>query len=217
VTLRKRTLGLIVFLGFIISAPFVLAQGTEKSILAPVIGVIDFSRTVRSSMAGKSVIAQINQQHATYQKDIQAVTAELEKSRQELARQRTLLDPKVFADRRRKFQEKARRLQLNVQKVKKQLDASFASGMQEIEVVLAEIVSELAKEKGINIVMNAGRVKGTILFVDSHLVISGEAIERLNKKLPSIDLHLPTKKESLLGSSNPGASNQPTKVAPARR
>ncbi|MBL4720283.1 MAG: OmpH family outer membrane protein [Alphaproteobacteria bacterium] len=164
---------------------------------APIIGVIDFSGTVRSSDAGKSVVAQISEQQAAYQKNIQSVTAELEKSRQELARQRTLLDPKVFTDRRRQFQEKARRLQQSVQKVKNQLDASFATGMQEIEIVLAEIVNQVAKENGINIVMNAGRVKGTILFVDSQLVISGEALKRLNKRLPSVDLKLPKVKESL--------------------
>ena len=214
--IRKFALGLFVFFALVITTPIVRAQSSGKSVPAPVIGVIDFSRTVRSSAAGKSVIAQINQQHATYQKDIQAVTAELEKSRQELARQQTLLDPKVFNDRRTKFQEKARRLQLNVQKVKKQLDASFANGMREIEIVLAEIVNEVAKEKGINIVMNAGRVKGTILFVDSQLVISGEALERLNNKLPSMDLKLPTKKETLLGTPNSGKPAQPAKVAPVR-
>jgi Skp family chaperone for outer membrane proteins len=216
VFIRRFALGLFVFFALAITAPVLQAQNSGKPIPAPVIGVIDFSQTVRGSEAGKSVIAQINQQHATYQKDIQTVTAELEKSRQELARQQTLLDPKVFNDRRRKFQEKARRLQLNVQKVKKQLDASFATGMREIEIVLAEIINEVAKEKGINIVMNAGRVKGTILFVDSQLVISREALERLNKKLPTMDLKLPTKKETLSGAPNSAKNTQPATAAPAR-
>ena len=175
----------------------VSAQATKPATFpVPVIGVIDFVRTVRSSSAGQGIIAQINEQHAAYQKEIQAVTASLEKSRQELARQQTLLDPKVFSERRSKFQGEARRLQQNVQKIKKQLDAAFAKGMKQIEIVLAEILTKIAKEKGINLIMNAGRVQGTVLFVDSRLVVSDEALRRLNARLPKVDLKLPEAKKA---------------------
>lgn len=188
-------LGLILLL---LSVPMsVSAQATKPAPLpAPVIGVIDFVRTVRSSSAGQDIIAQINEQHAAYQKEIQAVTAALEQSRQELARQQTLLDPKVFSERRTKFQDEARRLQQNVKKIKKQLDAAFAKGMKQVEIVLAEVLSEIAEEKGINLIMNAGRVQGTVLFVNSRLVVSDEALKRLNARLPKVDLKLPKAKKA---------------------
>lgn len=178
----------------LLAAPLSVLAQTKSSVTfpTPVIGVVDFARTVRGSSAGQGVIAQINERHAAYQKEIQAVTAELEQSRQELARQQTLLDPKVFSERRAKFQNKARRLQQSVQKIKKQLDATFARGMQKVEVVLADVLSEIAKEKGINIIMNAGRVRGTILFVNSQIVISKDAMDRLNARLPKVELELPT-------------------------
>jgi Skp family chaperone for outer membrane proteins len=195
--MANKSLTFLVLLGLILvdTSMTVSAQTPKPAPFpTPVIGVIDFVRTVRSSSAGQDIIAQINEQHAAYQKEIQAVTATLEQSRQELARQQTLLNPKVFSERRAKFQDEARRLQQNVQKIKKQLDAAFAKGMKQVELVLAEILSKIAKEKGINIIMNAGRVQGTILFVDSRLVVSKEALKRLNARLPKVDLQLPKAK-----------------------
>jgi Skp family chaperone for outer membrane proteins len=186
----------------LLAEPLSVVAQTKKTapFPVPVIGVVDFARTVRGSLAGQGVIAQINGQHAAYQKEIQGVTAELEQSRQELARQQTLLDPKVFSERRAKFQNKARRLQQSVQKIKKQLDATFARGMQKVEVVLADVLSEISKEKGINIIMNAGRVRGTVLFVDSRIVISKEAMSRLNARLPKVELELPPMNKKAVGS-----------------
>ncbi len=184
----------------LLATPIAVSAQTAKPapFPVPVIGVIDFVKTVRSSSAGQHIIAQINEQHAVYQKEIQSVTAELEQSRQELARQQTLLDPKIFSERRAQFQNKAQRLQKNVQKIKKQLDAAFSKGMKQVEIALAEVLSEIAKEKGINIIMNAGRVQGTILFSDSRLLVSNEAIKRLNMSLPKFDLELPkVKNESV--------------------
>jgi Skp family chaperone for outer membrane proteins len=105
----------------------------------------------------------------------------------------------VFSERRVKFQNKARRLQQSVQKIKKQLDATFTRGMQKVEVVLADVLSEIAKEKGINIIMNAGRVRGTVLFVDSRIVISKESMNRLNTRLPKVELELPLMDKQAIG------------------
>jgi len=201
--MMKYLTGFLFVLGVLLLAEptSVRAQTTGSSQFpVPVIGVIDFARTVRSSSAGQGIIAQINEQHAAYQKEIQVVTAELEQLRQELARQQTLLNPKVFSERRAKFQDKARRLQQNVQKIKKQLDAIFAMGMQKVEVVLADVLSEISKEKGINIIMNAGRVRGTVLFVDSRIVISKEAMNLLNARLPKVELELPPMDKQVIGS-----------------
>ena len=200
--MMKYLTGFLFVLGVLLLAEptSVRAQTTGSSQFpVPVIGVIDFAKTVRSSLAGQEIIAQINEQHAAYQKDIQVVTAELEQSRQQLARQQTLLDPKVFSERRVKFQNKARRLQQSVQKIKKQLDATFTRGMQKVEVVLADVLSEIAKEKGINIIMNAGRVRGTVLFVDSRIVISKESMNRLNTRLPKVELELPLLDKQAIG------------------
>jgi len=167
----------------------------QTAIPAPLIAVIDFRGAVRVSSAGQSVIRQVNEKHAQFQKEIQDMTAKLEKSRQELSRQRTLLAPEVFKQKRDAFQARAQRYQKTVQQAQKQLDALFAQGMRQVEVTLAKVVRDIATERGVNIVMDAGPGRGLVLFADSQLVITAEARDRLNKVLPDVKINMPTAKQ----------------------
>ena len=52
-------------------APLSAQQKAARVLPAPRVAVIDFQRAVRQSAAGLSVVRQINERHAKFQKEIQ--------------------------------------------------------------------------------------------------------------------------------------------------
>ena len=158
-----------------------------------VIAVIDFSRVVRDSLAGRNVRTQTDQQQAGYQLEIQEFQSELERARQELTRQQTILSPEAFNRNRQAYEQRARELQKTVQLRKQELDQGFKQGMRLVEEEVAKILRELAAERGINIVLNATR-SGVVVFAEGALVITDEVVNRLNERLQTVTLPPPTQK-----------------------
>ena len=169
----------------------VSAQAMPKSIIA----VIDFQRVARESKAGKDVRTQVDKQHAAFQIEIKAMQAELEKVRKDLTKQQTVLAPEALNQKRKEYQTRAEQMQRGVQVRKRQLDQIFVDGMRQIELALVEVLKELAKERNINMIINAARGQGVVLFADNDIVITEEARSRLDKRLPSLTLIPPEKKK----------------------
>lgn len=157
-----------------------------RTLPAAVIAVVDFNRVVRESTAGQSILKQINDRHAGFQQEIQAITSQLEQARQELARQQSILAPEVFAQKRQEFQVRAQEYQRSVQDAQKKLDTMLRQSMRTVESTLATIVAEVATDFGANLVIDAGLGRGEVLFTDGSLVITDEAKARLNKVLPDV-------------------------------
>lgn len=187
-------------------------QAKSKRVLpTPVIAVVDFKKAVRESNAGQSILKQINARHAKFQKEIQKMTNQLEKSRQELARQQNILAPDVFAQKRQEFQTKAAQYQRTVQAAQRKLDIMLNHSMRQVEVKLAQVVATIANELGANLVIDAGQGRGDVLFTHPDLLITEAAKERLNKLLPDVKVVEPTMKPA------PGAAQKPRlQVAPAK-
>lgn len=184
------------------------APSAARKLPAPVIAVVDFKRVVRESSAGQSIIKQINQRHAGFQKEIQAITTQLEQARQELTRQQSILAPDVFAQKRQEFQVRAQQYQRSVQDAQKKLDTMLRQGMRTVETELANVVATVATELGANLVIDAGLGRGDVLFTDASLVITNEAMARLNKVLPDVKVVEP--------QPEPASGEQPKQVPGVR-
>ena len=155
-----------------------------------VIAVVDFSRILRDSLAGRDVRAQTDAQRTDYQAEIQQFQNELEKARQELKRQQTILSPEALNRKRKAYEQRARELQQTVQQRKQDLDQRFGQSMRVVEQEVAKILRELAAEKKINLIMNAAR-GGVVVFAEGELVITDEVINRLNQRLQAVPLPPP--------------------------
>ena len=199
---RRACAAIVTAMVFLWSAtPLSAQQESVRKLPMPRIAVIDFQRAVRQSAAGKSVVRQINERHAKFQKKIQTTTDQLEQARQELTRQQTILVPQVFQEKRRKFQLEAQEYQKNVQQAQRQLDAMLRQGMTKVEVALAKVLRDLATELGANIVIDAGPGRGTVLFTDALLIVTEDAKVRLDKVLP--DVKMPEPAQLPAGSGAP--------------
>ena len=169
------------------------SKGTEKlkTLPPPLIAVIDFKKAVEDSEAGKNVRRQVNERHTRIQKEIAKSTAELEKTKQELERQRAIYPPEEFKTKWRDFQVRVQQYRKSVQIEQKKLDLMMRHNMLRVEAKLAEVLRDMAQELGANVVIDAGPGRGSVLFADAALVVTEEATKRLNKAMPTIDVEEP--------------------------
>lgn len=165
----------------------------REAIPAPVIGVIDFQRVVRQSKAGKSVRRQIDERQAGFQKEVKNIQQELERARAELSERPANMTDAEFEKKRQKMRRRVADLQSLAQQRKRELDAIFNAGMRKVDLALVEVLKKLAEEQGINLILNAGRGRGLVLFAENRIVITEEALRRLDVQLPYVEL---TKSES---------------------
>lgn len=177
-------------------ASHVVAQGTEAQrsptvMPLPVVAVIDFQRVVKESAAGRSVRGEIDKRHAVFQKEIKKIKDELDAGRETMSSRPAGMADAEFTEKRKKFRARVGELTSLVQRRKRELDNLFNTGMREVDRALAEILKELAQERGINLILNAGRGRGLVLFAEGGIVITDEALRRLNERLPTALLTKP--------------------------
>lgn len=153
-----------------------------------VVGVIDFQRVVKESAAGRSVRDQMDKRRTTLQEEIKSIRQELETARAALSTREPGLTEAEFSAKRQAMRKRVGELQGIVQSRQREMDAMFNYGMGQIDIALIAILKELAEERGINLILNAGRGRGLVLFAENRIVITDEALRRLNARLPTVEL-----------------------------
>jgi len=178
-----------------LSAPAAIAEKgkseAREAIPAPVIGVIDFQRVVRQSKAGESVRRQIDDRQAGFQKEVKKIQGDLERARAELSERPANMTDAEFEKKRQAMRQRVADLQSLAQRRKRELDEIFNAGMRKVDIALVEVLKKLAEEQGINLILNAGRGRGLVLFAENRIVITDEALRRLDKQLPYVELTKP--------------------------
>ena len=155
---------------------------------APIIVVIDFQEVLRNSAAAKSIQQQLERTRATYQEDMNKKEKDLRTAEQDLAQQRAVLAPEAFQQRRRDFETRVADVQRDVSSKKRQLDLAFEENIGKVREQLLGIVDGLAKETKANLVIS----KAAVVIVEKKFDLTGEALARLDKKIASVKLVMPT-------------------------
>lgn len=153
----------------------------------PGVATIDLQRIQRDSSAAKSIKGQIEKQMASHQQEITKQENELRNAEQELNRQRTLISPEAFNERRRQFEQKVANLQRDVQNRKRDVGNSAVAAERVIEQALKEVVEQIVTERRLTLVMR----KELTVYAAPEFEITDEAMKRLNAKLPSVKVTPP--------------------------
>ena len=148
------------------------------------LAIIDIDAIRLHAAVVKDIRSQIVEFRKIFQAIIQKEEEALRNANQELARKRAILSPEAFAEERRKFEERLAEVQRMVQTRKQDLDKAQGDAMSKVEGILNGIVLEMAKEKGLDLIL---RKNQTVLGAKS-LHVTKEVLERLDKKLPSLKL-----------------------------
>jgi len=156
---------------------------------APKIAILNVDHLMRDSLASKSIRSQLEKKRAAFQGDIAKREKALRDADQKMAQQRAVLSPDAFAERQKEFQKQVADTQRYVQNLKRQLDKGFADAMRKVEKVVAEVAEDVAKKKGMNIVLTRNMVVYTIPALD----ITKPVLAQLDKKLPTVKVAVSSK------------------------
>ncbi len=178
---RRWLAGAVTVLALSLSAP---AWATAP---APVIIVVDFQSVLRDSAAAGEIQRQIAELRRSYQEEFGALEESLRTTETELSQQRESMPAEEFARRRREFEQRVADAQRDAQARRAALDLAFNQAMDSVRSNLLEVVGEIARQQGANLVLG----KAQVVLVDHALEFSEQALTELNRRLPSVTVVAP--------------------------
>jgi outer membrane protein len=149
-----------------------------------VAAVIDYQRILRDAAAARSIREQIETRRKAYQEEISKEEQRLHEADKEFAKQRSVLSPEAFAEKRREFEQDVAEVQRMVQERRRELDRMSAAALNEVKKALIEIVTSIAEERGFNLVLPSSEV----LFFSRSLDLTQEVLAKLDARLPQVRL-----------------------------
>lgn len=150
------------------------------------IGIVDVQRVLRESRASRGMRPEMDRLRKDFQKRVREEERDLRLAAQELLKQRAILAPEVFAEKRRALDEEGRKAQRAVQVRKRGLDRAFNDTMNIIFRNVFSITQAIAKEKRLNLVIE----KKFVFLAANSFDLTPEVIAQLDKKLPSVQIQL---------------------------
>ncbi|HTC82922.1 MAG TPA: OmpH family outer membrane protein [Rhizomicrobium sp.] len=149
--------------------------------------VIDRAAIMQFSKVGQDIAKQMQTYANQAKNDLSAQGKSLQAEGRNLQQQVAILAPDVKQKRLDAFRAKEEALQGAAQRKDEQLKVAFGQARAVMEQTLGPILQQLVKERGANLVLD----KQAVVFANANgFDITGEAINRLNQKLPSFKVNL---------------------------
>ena len=185
------------------TSPVTAAEAAKKPATSSkvVVAVVDAQLIFNRSEAMKHVREQMEAERKKFQAVIATEEKRLRADGEKLRRQRSVLAPQAFQRRRRKLQADIADVQRRVQAKQRQISAAYGKTTREFRKALVDVVTEIAKERGLTLVLSQQHV----VYSQASMVITDETLTRVNKKLPLLKLELPE------GPRTPTVKRKPSK------
>jgi Skp family chaperone for outer membrane proteins len=158
---------------------------------SPLILIVDMQQILEQTKAAKQVQETLSQQFSVYSKEVAQQEDELQKGGAELERQRTVLAPEVYAARARDLQQRYDALGKQVQAKRQALQQSLNEAMDKVKNGALQVIADMVKERKAGLVLQ----KQAVVFETEGMDVTAEAIQRLDKQLPSVPVNLPKPEE----------------------
>lgn len=148
---------------------------------------IDQTEIEQGATAFRGLLAERDKMAGALQADINRMEKELRSSDEELNKQRTVLSPDAYTQKRRDLDKRFADAQQSVQARRRDIDQAVGDAYNKVMKQVFEIVSDLVRENDYKVVLE----RKVVVVAESSLDISGEVIGRLNKKMPSVAVATP--------------------------
>lgn len=188
---RITKIGFILAFAVVALLPAIAGAQSANKTPPAVIAVIDGQRVNREAAALKSARQQLEQYRFNFQSEIAKEEEKLRTEEQELARQRSVVTPEVFEQRRQAFQAKVIDLQKRIQERSQSLEKMLNGVREQVTVQVIEILKELSRERGFNMVLDRAQVQ---IFIGDSIDITPEVLKRIDQRLPTVKVALPAGK-----------------------
>jgi outer membrane protein len=153
--------------------------------------VLDNVAAEREGKAFQSVRVQHDKALAAQQTEVTKMENDLRAADQDLAKQRTVLSPEAYGDRRRDLERRFTDAQQLVQNRRREIDQAAGDAYNKVVSGMLEVVAGLAQDNDYKIVLSRAQV----IVSEKMLDITGEVIQRLDKKLPTMAVSVPPTKK----------------------
>ena len=151
------------------------------------IAVIDIQAVLRQASAAQALQKQFKDEQDAFQATLEKQQKELKTAEEELERQRASMAPEIFADRRRKFQERVGLINSALRDQRRALDEAFNAAMAELQTSLNAVIEDLAKRRGINMVLRKEAVLANLAAFD----LTSATLEEFNRRFPVLKATFP--------------------------
>ena len=142
------------------------------------IGLIDLEGVLRAASGTAKVRELLDEQRLRFQREFSAKETSLQETERRLLSERDLLSDEAFAERLSSFEAEVAAIQKEIQYRREAIDAAFQEAQQSLRRLAIEIVTDVAREKRLDLVLN----KESALIFRPDLNISEEVLTRLNDR-----------------------------------
>jgi outer membrane protein len=149
-----------------------------------VIGVVDFDFIMNESKAAKSVKTQLDKQVAAFEADYKKQRKAYQDKEQKLREQKASLSEADFKQKVADLNAQTDKAEEGLTQKKRALDSGVKKAVDQIKKSLLEIAAEIAKKRGLTMVLN----KSTVPLSHPSFDFTEEAMKSLDAKLPSVKL-----------------------------
>lgn len=148
----------------------------------PFIGVVDIQLVLRDSVAAQSVRTLIDSQRRSYADQFSKKEAALRAQEQELIKQRASMSAEQLNEKRRAMESQIGEFQRDVNQRRRQIEESMIENMRPIDSAVEEILTQIATERGLNLILP----RQAVVLSANSLDLTGEVLDRLNKRMGKV-------------------------------
>jgi outer membrane protein len=142
------------------------------------IGIIDMQKTIQSSEAGKKAKAELESAFNKKKKELQDQEAALKKMQEDFQKKSAALSDSAKKDQQAKMQEKFMKYQELLQKSQTEIQKKEQEMSEPIVRKIREKVGEIAKKKGLSIVLEKN--ENVVIYFDSKDDLTEEVMKAVN-------------------------------------
>lgn len=156
----------------------------EEQLPATVAAVIDYQRILLESAASKSIADQMDVRRKAFQDEIGKEEQRLHEARKALGKQRSILANDAFETKQEEFEKEYADVRQLASDRRKQLEEVSAEAVNEVKSALIEIVTDIADDRGFNLVLPSSQV----LFFSRQVDLTDEVLSKLNARLSQVSV-----------------------------
>lgn len=185
--------------------PVTAAEPPSASII-----VIDSQQIRRDSLAGKDILRQIDDIRSAVQADIQKQEQQLRSEEDELKRQRAILTPEAFDQKRQAWEQKVMEVQRKVQEKNAALEMALQKANGELQRAIMPILQKTLETKNATFMVDKSQI--ILMAPNKGLDVTTDVIEKLDSVLPGVKVDF----SAVTGDAGSAAAAAPA-PAPAKK
>ena len=185
--------------------PVTAAEPPSASII-----VIDSQQIRRDSLAGKDILRQIDDIRSAVQADIQKQEQQLRSEEDELKRQRAILTPEAFDQKRQAWEQKVMEVQRKVQAQNAALEMALQKANGELQRAIMPILQKTLETKNATFMVDKSQI--ILMAPNKGLDVTTDVIEKLDSVLPGVKVDF----SAVTGDAGSAAAAAPA-PAPAKK